>query len=167
MKIPVFVSCPTTMTADQEAFRAVLLEEFDRFDLEERRVGASDYPTELSLREVLVLARHCAGAVVLGFEQVYVEQGIVKRGTGRERRIDKPLALPTPWNHLEAGVLFSLDLPLLVFKEEGIEGGIFDGGVTEAFIHTLPSSDKLASQRKGLSKVFMKWQAKVRDRYYS
>lgn len=124
MKIPVFVSCPTVLTEGQEAFRQIVIEELERFDLEERRVGASDYPTELTLREVLVLAKHCAGAIILGFEQLHVEAGTWKRKTEKTKPVDKPMIFPTPWNHLEAGVLFGLRLPLLVFREEGIEGGV-------------------------------------------
>src|SRR5437660_3411049 len=40
-----------------------------RFNLEPRAPGRSDYPTELPLREVLLVARHCSGGVILGFEQ--------------------------------------------------------------------------------------------------
>ena len=31
-----------------------------------------------------------------------------------------------------------MGLPLLVFKEDGISGGVFDSGVTDVFIHKMP-----------------------------
>jgi hypothetical protein len=37
------------------------------------------------------------------------------------------------------GILFGLRLPLLIFKEDGIEGGVFDPGISDAFVHNMPS----------------------------
>ena len=69
MKIPVFVSCPTSLSPSQEAARTVIVQQLDDNDLEPRALGRSDYPTELPLREVLLIARHCSGGIILGFEQ--------------------------------------------------------------------------------------------------
>ncbi|MFY9959029.1 hypothetical protein [Bradyrhizobium sp.] len=71
-------------------------------------------------------------------KSVYVVQaGISKPGVQDKAMNDMPL--PTPWNHLEARILFSRRLPVLVFREKGISGGIFDEGVTDVFIHKMPS----------------------------
>lgn len=166
MKIPVFVSTPTSLSAEQAESKGLILAELDRFGLEPRTLGQGDYSTDLPLREVLVIAKHCAGGVILGFEQLQVTAGIRKRGTEQEKELVEAQKNPTPWNHLEAGVLFSLDLPLLVFREEGITGGVFDAGVTDVFVHRMPSSPLSDDQREGLTGVFLKWQAKVRERYY-
>ena len=69
MKIPVFVSCPTSLSPSQEQARIVIIQQLDDNDLEPRALGASDYRTELPLREVLLIARHCSGGIILGFEQ--------------------------------------------------------------------------------------------------
>ena len=122
MKIPVFVSCPTDLSPAQEASRKVILRELANLDLEPRAIGRSDYPTELPLREVLILARHCAGGVVLGFVQFESKSGVLKPGTEKERQASDRMAFPTPWNQLEAGILFGLQLPLLVFREEPVAG---------------------------------------------
>jgi hypothetical protein len=166
MKIPVFVSCPTSLSPDQEQSRRVILQELNRTNLEPRSLGRSDYPTELPLREVLILARHCAGGVILGFEQFQAKTGTWKRGTLKPKRIDRPVPFPTAWNHLEAGILFSLGLPLLVFREEGITGGVFDEGVTDVFVHPMPAAGMSSHKKKSLTGVFQKWQAGVRNVYY-
>ncbi|MBI4788599.1 MAG: hypothetical protein HY782_16325 [Chloroflexi bacterium] len=166
MRIPIFVSRPTTLNPKQHAAYKIILEELERFGMEERRLGGSDYPTELPLKEVLVLARHCAGGIILGFEQLCVQSGIRKRGTPREQNLERPIAIPTAWNNLEAGILFGLQLPLLVFKEEDISDGVFDPGVSDAFIHRMPDAEMAVEERMALSSVFMKWQAKVRELYY-
>jgi len=67
---------------------------------------------------------------------------------------------------LEAGILFGLGLPLVIFREEGIRGGVFDEGVTDVFVHSMPPSALTATERRPLKEVFLKWHAKVLDRYY-
>lgn len=166
MKIPVFVSCPTSLSAVQETARKLILRELERADLEPRALGRSDYPTVLPLREVLLIARHCSGGLILGFEQVQMHTGIAKRGTPSERPIRSKTAFPTPWNQLEAGILFSLNLPLLVFADEGLSGGVFDPGVTDVFIHRMPGPTTSSSAKRALAAVFQRWQAAVRTHYY-
>jgi hypothetical protein len=166
MKIPVFVSCPSTLSKRQESSRKLILRELERANLEARALGRSDYPTVLPLREVLQLAKHCSGGVILGFEQILLKSGTSKRGTPQSKALTSPLALPSPWNQLEAGILYSLGLPILVFKEDGISGGVFDPGVSDVFIHPMPKSPLSTSERKALSDVFQKWQACVRSHYY-
>lgn len=166
MRIPVFVSCPTTLNPKQESSRKLILNELKRSGLEPRALGCSDYPTNCPLREVLVIAKHCSGGVLLGFEQFYTTSGTLKRGTKAAKNVSSPLLFPTPWNHLEAGILFALQLPLLVFKERNISGGVFDAGVTDVFIHTMPTSPLNLKYKNALADVFLKWQAKVREHYY-
>ncbi|HUZ39229.1 MAG TPA: hypothetical protein VMV17_23145 [Streptosporangiaceae bacterium] len=162
MDIPVFVSCPTSLSPDQDKARTVVLRQLRRYRLSPRSLGRSDYPTELPLREVLVIAKHCAGGIILGFEQFRSLDGINKPGTPEEERQRSAAPFPTPWNHLEAGILFGLGLPLLIFRESGISGGIFDIGVTDVFIHPMPAD----GSNDGLNDVFLKWQANVRAQYY-
>jgi hypothetical protein len=95
-----------------------------------------------------------------------VHAGVSKRGTTDEKKVASKIPLPTPWNHLEGGILFGLHLPLLVFAEEGLTGGVFDRGVTDVFIHRMPDPAMSSSAKKALSAVFQKWQASVRAHYY-
>ncbi len=166
MKIPVFVSSPTTLSPSQEAARTVIIQQLDDNDLEPRALGRSDYPTELPLREVLLIARHCSGGVILGFEQCRADSGVLKPGTSAEKRVSTSLAFPSPWNHLESGILFGLRLPILVFREDGITGGIFDNGVSDVFVHPIPSADITGAAKAALKQVFQRWAGKVREHYY-
>ena len=146
----------------------MILGELDRLQLEPRAIGRSDYPTDLPLREVLVLARHCSAGVILGFEQLRVESGVLKPGTAAETTIDAAahVRLPTPWNQIEAGVLHALGKPIIVFREQGVAGGVFDEGVTDVFVHRMPTSPMSAENQDALAAVFLKWQARVRSIYY-
>jgi hypothetical protein len=166
MQIPVFVSCASQLSDEQEKSRRIVARELEKLNLEWRALGRTDYPTELPLREVFILAKHCAGGVILGFEQTYAATGVRKRGT-KEEKVLNEIRVPTAWNHLEAGVLFGLSLPLLVFREDGIGDGIFDNGVTDVFVHRMPAPTLGLKEKKALSAVFQKSQAAVRTRYYT
>jgi hypothetical protein len=104
--------------------------------------------------------------VILGFSQFTTLRGVWKEGTPYEKIQRSAAAFPTPWNQLEAGVLFALDLPLLVFRERYVSGGIFDNGVSDLFIHELPSGKISKTERKGLAEVIRKFGAKAHSRYY-
>lgn len=148
MKIPIFVSCPTSLNPAQAASRAVIMNFLDELNLEPRALGRSDDPSELPLREVQVIARHCAEGIMLGYEQFRASAGTWKRGIPKaERKLTKTqtAAFPSPWNQLEAGILFGLNVPLLIFREEGISGGVFDNGVTDVFIHPTPMGCRWAA----------------------
>ncbi len=162
MNIPVFVSCPTDLSPSQELARKVVHHYLEEGQLEPRALGRSDYPLDLPLREVFGIARHCAGGVILGFEQFRSTLGVSKPGSSKEEKIDGDYSFPTPWNHLEAGILYGLKLPLLIFREQGVTGGIFDTGVTDVFTHQMP--EYVSDQ--GLKEVFRKWEVRVRNKYY-
>jgi hypothetical protein len=168
MKIPVFVSSPTSLNPRQEGSRNFLMAFLEELNLEPRALGRSDYPSELPLREVLVIAHHCAGGIILGFEQFAASSGTWKRGTKEQRKVaaKDSILFPTPWNHLEAGILFGLGLPILIFREDGISGGVFDNGVTDVFVHKMPGPKSSKADQEGLKEVFLKWHAKVSGRYY-
>jgi hypothetical protein len=169
VRIPIFVSMPNSLNLEQQVPLRKIYGELDKLGLEARTVGKTDYPTEYPLREVYTLARHCSGGVILGFSQFIVSKGTWKKGTPQEKKIGAKdsLHLATPWNHIEAGVLFSLGLPLLVFKEDGISGGVFDHGVTDLFIHEMPKAKPSGSDNAQRRQVFQKWAAEVRTHYYS
>jgi hypothetical protein len=104
--------------------------------------------------------------MILGFEQYRSLKGIRKPDTPEAKRQNTPVKIPTSWNHLEAGILFGLRLPILIFREEGIEGGVFDPGVSDVYIHEMPSAQDSRTRKEALGDVFLKWQAEVRRHYY-
>ena len=166
MRIPVFVSCPTRLNAEQKRSRDLIVGLLAEFGLEDRALGRSDYSTDYPLREIYIIARHCSGGLILGFEQAYMASGVVKRGTEAEAEISEPKKLPTPWNQLEAGILFGMKLPLLIFKEPGIEGGIFDSGMTDAYLQEIPPGDLSPDKKKQLVEVLLRWRGRVSEHYY-
>jgi hypothetical protein len=172
MRIPVFVSAPTDLNPAQKTVYEGILELLEDLQLERRALGRSDYPTEFPLKEVIRLARKCSGGLILGFVQQTAAVVISRPGTLEQKTLPDAtskvgyVAYPTPWNHLEAGILFSLKLPILVFREEGISGGVFDNGVTDLFVHRMPTADECRSKSSSFREVILRWQGKVREAYY-
>lgn len=138
-----------------------------RRDLEWRSVGQTDYPSSFPLREVLTLVKHCAGRVVLGFCQFETNRGVSKQGTVQEKILKHRVASPRAWNNLEAGILFAMSKPLLVFRADAIEGGIFDDDVSDVFIQQMPTGNLRGKQRKAFREVMQKFASEVHAHYYS
>lgn len=166
MRIPVFLSCPTDLSPGQGKERTRIIAALRAEGFEWRSLGRTDYPTNCPLREVLAIARHCSGGVVLGYSQFKTRSGIWKSGGLSEKRVRGLTLFPTPWNNLEAGVLYALGLPLLVFCEDGVSGGIFDPGATETFIHRIPHSSPTRTAKNELRAIVAKWGTDVRRHYY-
>lgn len=164
MRIPVFVSTPTALSPTQAASRSLIEKALRRSGLEPRTLGETDYPSEYPMKEVHAIGRHCSGGVILGFEQLRVITGINKPGTGKEAPVSQ-VPIPTPWNQLEAGILFGLGLPLIIFREDGIAGGIFDSGVTDVFLQPMPDANS-KKRPNGFDQVMEKWRAAVIAHYY-
>jgi hypothetical protein len=145
----------------------LILGELGRVHLEWRSIGQTDYPLKFPLKEVLTLAKHCAGGVILGFSQFETNSGVRKKGTTAAAKVKDRIVFPTAWNHLEAGILFSLRKPLLVFREDGIDEGIFDPKGTDMFIHPMPVGKVRGKQRTAFREVLLKFAADVRENYNS
>jgi hypothetical protein len=167
MRIPVFVSSPSpdNLSPSQEASAEIIHGLVRRYKLEWRALGRSDYPNETPLKEVLRMVRHCSGGIILGFEQFVAPTGEFHAGSAKANTATD-VGFPTPWNQLEAGILFSAGLPMMIFREPSIRGGVFDEGSTEVYIHQIPTSTMSKQARGDLDSVFQNWVAKVRAQYY-
>lgn len=168
MRIPVFVSAPSpdNLSSAQEQSTAIIHKLVTRYKLEWRALGRSDYPNDLPLKEVLGMVKHCSGGIILGFEQFRATAGEFKPGSPHSEIANSVVSFPTPWNQLEAGILFGSGLPMMIFREPGISGGIFEIGASEAFIHQMPMTTMSSQARDDLDSVFQHWVARVRRYYY-
>lgn len=169
MRIPVFVSAPSPdnlSTAQQESVD-IIEGLVSRYKLEWRALGRSDYPNDLPLKEVLRLVKHCSGGIILGFEQFRADSGEYKPGSPNAKTATGRVSFPTPWNQLEAGILFSAGLPIIIFRESTVVGGVFDVGTSEVFIHPMPNATTTPDSLDDLDSVFQNWVARVRTQYYA
>jgi hypothetical protein len=158
--ISVFVSRPTAVNAEQKSFCDALVDVLAGEGLRARTLGVTDYPGLAPLAEVLTLMRQCNGALALGLRQLHIETGEAKAGTSVAATVTD-LYLSTPWNQIEAGMAIAMGLPLLVAREKGVEGGVFDIGSSDRFIHQVEfGTEWLESPR--FRQPFDAWVANVR-----
>lgn len=150
---PIFLSRPTVVppSCEKEAFR------FERFlnghGFHSVRLGGSAYSTKAPLQAVIDLMKSSVGAIILGFPK----QSIVVRGFTKEVAID----LPTPWNHIEGALAYALERPTLVVVQAGIEGGVFDHGITGEFVMKVDFASAGWFQTPAFQGVFDDWKKKV------
>ena len=161
MKIPVFVSCPTSLNPVQEDARKTILRFLMTLISNSGWVG-----------QIIPRSSHCvkcwSSHVTVPAELSWIQQFRATAGAwnpggprspGRNGHSSpmRPVSFPTPWNQLEAGVLFGLGLPMLIFTEclgdRCISGGVFDKGVTDVFVNKVPTATLQRDEEAALKHV--------------
>ena len=164
-RAPVFVSMPSKLGQPQQTTYDFLSELLHQYRIEGCTVGRTDHALGTPLGEVYRLAKRCSGGLILGFRQMKAQNVTMWPGSPREAVHPGDTYAPSMWNHLEAGILFSLGVPLLVFAEDGVSGGIFDRGVGDIFIHPLPIGDLDNEQKENFSALVSEWSRHVVNHY--
>ena len=154
---PIFVSQPTWVPPEHRSG----LDKFKNLlrvrDLDPRSIGVTDLPSQLPLDEVIRLMERCYGAIILGIPQIEVQSGKLK---GDE--ITSPFSLGTEWNHIEAALAYSLQLPVLVIHDVTVGRGIFDRGAANAFIYAVDFSSDSWSLTDKISGALGAWCGRLR-----
>ncbi len=134
--VPIFVSTPSKLNHRQQAVYDAIAQTMREARLRPCTVRSA-LPLQSPLTDVYKLARQCAGGLILGFRQA--QSARLKRwpDTRFETEVAEAAYHPSPWNQLEAGILYSLGRPLLVLAEDGVGGGIFDTGAAGHVVHML------------------------------
>ena len=148
----VFVSRPTWISPEFEEGLNIFLMTLKNIGLTARTLGASDYPSKAPLDEVIEIMDECQGAIVLGYPQITISEGIIKNDS-----IDLELILPTEWNHIEAALAYSKGLPIMILHHKGVSRGVFDRGVMNAFIHEIDFSASTWSLDSAFNSALKKW----------
>jgi hypothetical protein len=156
----VFVSKPNTLNPQQygfwQSFKAILI----RHKLQPRTVGETDESDSAVLDAVRQLLLRCDGAIILGLRQAVIRDLIFSEGTEKEVILTAGY-LPTPWNHIEAGMAMALRIPLFVLHEEGIVGGGVFEDVDSSVLQVDLSRNCLTSQVFRLT--FKRWLTRVAE----
>lgn len=159
MNKSIFVSKPNSLSEAQTEFCARFFQLLSDRGFTPRTLGQTDFPNESPLNAVRTVLNECSGAIVLGLRQTFVEVGLHKAHTRHESPL-RGCYFPTSWNQIEGGMAFTLGLPLLILKEEGVAGGIFEVGSTDRFIHQADlNADYFKSDR--FLQPFNAWQSEV------
>lgn len=150
----IFVSQPNCVSPDERSGVKKFMRLLKAHDLNPRSIGVTDMASLSPLEEVIQLMRICSGAIILGIPQIQIQTG-----TFRGEEIREPFSLGTEWNHIEAALAYSLNLPVLVIHDITVVRGIFDKGAANAFIYSVdfssdswPLSDKISGAVDSWSK---------------
>jgi hypothetical protein len=159
--INIFVSRPTVIeTAFESAYS-----DFEKFlignSIRCRRLGGGDYSRKAPLKAVFQIIDECRGAIILGFPQVTMRHEVRR---SMKTQNDWGYVFPTPWNQIEGALAYRAETPVLVIAHHGVEGGVFDHGVTgEGVIHLdLSSPDWFQSPQ--FEQPFFDWLTEVRTK---
>ncbi len=167
IRIPVFVSAPSVLNTMQQAVYDYVANVLNDEGLQPRALGRSDFPESDPVTEVYYIARACYGGIILGFSQIEVTNGTIRKGADAAIAIAQPMALPTPWNQLEAGILSALRKPLLVFAEKGVTGGVFDRGALRGYVQEFDPARMEARDWERIRERIRHWTATVRTAFRS
>jgi hypothetical protein len=76
------------------------------------------------------------------------------------------IKLATEWNHIEAGLAYARDLPLLVIHHKDVIRGIFDRGAPNSFIYEFDLSNDSWALSSEMTIILKKWRNEclIRDR---
>ena len=173
-KIKVFLSRPNPFLPNQQEFIDRFREELLKHDIETITLVADDYDLTDSMNYLKGMIKQCYGMVIIGFKQIFIENGYKKKGGTPNPSFFFPneidlsgQALTSPFCHIEGTMGLLNDLPLLIINEEGVrEEGIIAGGKfcykTDPF--SLDNIDCFFNQ-KIIEKQISVWLGKVNENY--
>jgi hypothetical protein len=119
----IFFSCPSLLSPNQVMAARLWNHSLQRMGIEpipplSGNVGDALWRT---LRRKVESAD---GALILGLRQLRMDEGRWRPDTIAS--LEPAKWWPTPWNHVEAGMAIMAGLPVLVIREAGVSGGVFD-----------------------------------------
>lgn len=135
-KILVFLSRPNPFLEKHVIFIEKLQNVLGEHGIKTITLQANNYDLTDSLNYLKGMIKQCYGIVIIGFKQIFIENGIKKKGAENNPDFFNPeeenysgSAITSPFCHIEGTIALLNDLPLLIINEEGVkEEGIIQGG---------------------------------------
>ncbi len=152
----IFISRPNWVDESYRKGLEIFLTRLNDLGFQHRTLGTTDYQTKAPLDGVIEIMSQCKGAVILGYPQISINSGSIKG-----KKLEETIVLPTEWNHIEAGLAYSKQLPLLVIHHIGIIRGIFDRGAINGFLFSKDLTDPAWSTEEDISGAIRSWRDEV------
>ena len=95
---------------------------------------------------------------MLGYPQVEFQHR-ARRNTQYQN--DYRCVFPTPWNQIEGALAYAYGSPVLVIAHPGIEGGVFDHGITGEGILHIDLAEPDWYLKAEFTQPFKEWSAEV------
>jgi hypothetical protein len=162
LTINVFLSVGRAFSDIQESFISSIERHLEQSGLRPRTVGRNEFSYKQPLQLVDDLMERSAGALVIALERLSIETGFERRGTPAQTVVTN-IAIPTPWNQIEAAFAYAKRIPLLVIRENKVRPeGLLEGRY-DWYVHAtdLDASFLTSAEFKG---TFDSWYRDVRRR---
>lgn len=169
MDIPIFLSHPEPHLQRQRDFIHNLTSYLRKRGLHPRTLGATNYDTEAPLRAVRRMLIESNGVLTIAFRRLRIETGCQKWEADLPNVHPTPVSdiwLTSPWCHIEAAMAFQLGLPVLVFREKGVQAdGILEQGVMGIYMpeFNLDDVDQQSFDAPMWQQLLGQWEAYVRS----
>ena len=152
------MSRPTVVDpAFEHAYQA-----FDTFlsdkELQPRRLGDTDYTKQAPLKAVFKIIDECFGAIILGYPQFVMRHEATRSCKAQN---EWGFVFPTPWNQIEGALAYRAATQVLVVAHHGVEGGVFDHGVTGQGVIHLDLSAPEWFRSPAFTQPFSEWIGEV------
>lgn len=118
--LPVFLSCGTPYTAQQEEFIAAVEAHLKSHRCLPQTVGRSNYSVRQPAQAIRDLIGECRGAIVIAFERTRIIEAVERPDSPQEITLGSE-SHPTIWNQMEAAMAYSRRLPILTFVQSGLK----------------------------------------------
>lgn len=129
--IDVFLSIPKWKSSFVERKIPPFFTRLDELGFSPKTIGTNIKPLISPFDEVISLMNQCQCTIIFAISQIYIYKCKIKNTI-----INRPVRLPTEWNHIEASISIMLKKPTLVLFHKGVEQrGIFERGAANIFVH--------------------------------
>jgi hypothetical protein len=166
-EIPIFLSFSKPIFPAQREFVRELSEGLASFGMKPRTLGVTVYDTGVPLTAIRNLISRSAGLISIAFRRSYVVKGWKYDCQGTQTVVDpvESAWLTSPWPHIEVGMAFQIDLPILVLREAGVTpDGILEKGSSALYLPTFNLEKNAESYLHSdeWQHIFHKWSVLVR-----
>ena len=158
--IEVFISHPTPCNKYQTNFLKLIDEKLEKYGLTPVNLGKKNWNYKKPLLPIKKLISTCKGAIIIGLERhhsfIGYEKEMSTKKDDKKELIHKYSS--TPWVHIEGGMAYQADLPLLILKESKIfPEGILDPNNSDSYIFEFQIEKNWKKLSPEMEKIIESW----------
>jgi hypothetical protein len=128
-------------------------------------LGSTFWTVKKPLSPIQKRMTEVSGCIVLAMERFYAVEGLYKRGSKDERKVEKAM-YPTPWAQIEAAMAYQVGIPVLMLKDKALCGeGMFDPTTHDWFIVEINPEQPEELETGLVHSLLESWAEEVRTFY--
>jgi hypothetical protein len=161
--INVFISHPTPFNKNQENFLNLIELELKNHGLNPINLGKNNWNFKSPLKPIKKIMDTCEAAIIIGLERHHSFIGYDKENSKDSKELVHKYS-SSPWIHIEAGMAFQANLPLLILKEDKVFAeGILDPQISDSFIFQFNLKKMQKKLSPELVEIINSWVKHIKD----